>query len=317
MKYILLPLFMMLSIYASGQKILFADKGNKWTYMEIENTFDHNIIVKRDTSHFNLWYADTVIKFKGLDYLHMKTNKSNLWPYGQHDGWLIRENNSGSVVYFLKYGIDTVESVLYDFNISIGDTIPGTRLGTPGFRVVNTIDTVHINNTKVNTWRDAYNGFYCIADGIGDLTYPFIFGQQRQMLGSNGFSLQFLTCFEHKGSNPIVSPPVKISFAIHDFDNLTSCADTLLEINETTSTQKALTVYPQPASSFVNINLPNEMSGSISIMNSVGQIVYREDFKQKSKLLINRTEQLQSGMYFYYINDLKTGISYTGKVLFE
>jgi hypothetical protein len=148
-------------------------------------------------------------------------------------------------------------------------------------------------------------------EGIGSLQDPLF-----PYVGLYFEEIFYVDCFKNDQVYPEVSHKI-FGPEMRNINDTSFCNDSLLSIFRSVKTNSPLKIYPQPASSFINIILPLDITGTIIINNSWGQVVYKQDFKQQSKLVISRNECLTSGIYFYHILDNKTGASYTGKLLFE
>jgi len=66
----------------------------------------------------------------------------------------------------------------------------------------------------------------------------------------------------------------------------------------------SFTVFPNPASDLVHIQLPSEISGSVKVLisNAIGQFVRQENHSANSILTV-ATEDLEPGMYFVQLQD--------------
>ncbi len=67
------------------------------------------------------------------------------------------------------------EILLYDFNLSVGDTLFGTNMINPNcnaFDVVKSIDTINVNNHSLRRWL--FDCLEPVVEGIGSLESPFV-----------------------------------------------------------------------------------------------------------------------------------------------
>jgi len=189
--------------------------------------------------------GDTIIN--NLTYHKLHTPYSEIYPYGVlcvnnvgNQGY-IRQNVLERKVYYIPHSEDQ-EKLLYDFNLTIGDSIKGYLndfIPNDYANVVQSIDSVFVDNGYRKRWNiDTTNYFVSIIEGIGS-TYGLKEPLVRMI--SEGASFE-LTCFSQNGhtlypdSNAnceiissieyINKKPINIypnpsngSFYIHNYDN--------------------------------------------------------------------------------------------------
>lgn len=297
--YFILAFFSLITS-AQAQKISFTDTSNEWRIAQFDWGY-YTII--------NYSFKNTIISIGGFDYQLLVSN--------QHDSILIRTDSSKQKVYAKVYHgsiqgagqqyLDTNEHLLYDFSLQVGDTFKYKTFA----HHVQKIDSTQIGGVwhKVFTLKGknqtspSFNNIYTVIEGIGctkGLIYP---------LGPADFEGSLmLSCFKTNNSQPQTNP--KVDF----FDNNTSC---YLNIEEQNHVQKEVQLYPQPATTLVNIQLPAKIqSGSFTLYNQLGQLVTTTTIVNSSLLEIHNPGNLHE-LYYYRISDNTENKVYTGKMLFE
>jgi hypothetical protein len=68
-------------------------------------------------------------------------------------------------------------------------------------------------------------------------------------------------------------------------------------INETIADTKTISIFPNPANTEINIVLPSNENAQIEISNALGQIIIKEQNKNKFDI-----SNLPSGLYFVSVN---------------
>ncbi|MBL7682624.1 MAG: T9SS type A sorting domain-containing protein [Flavipsychrobacter sp.] len=269
-------LFLLLHAITYGQKIRFTDTVNSW---KIKLSAGQPAF-----SNYQLRYYDGTVTQKGFDY----TNIKNLG--------LCREDTLLNKVYIIKPG-DTVEKLLYDYNLQVGDTLVYHFFSLPhnAAGVVAKKDSILIAGNYYKKWElnnlAPYIYTTTILEGIGVLVWG-TFEQGKETV-----------CFKR---DEIMIP---VDYYITSF----SCA---LDVNNINTNNKAVTISPNPANQYSNINFPYTIqAGTLTITDILGR-------KLVSKSIFNQTaipigELPAAGVYFYTITDNNNNQSFTGKFIYE
>ena len=179
--------------------------------------------------------------------------------------------SQGMQMYFIPNG-DSVEYLLYDFNLTVGQQLPPTYLSASVTYTVTSIDSIY----TAAGYRQRYflngNNFEYLIEGVGSsagLLYPLgpLFEQYASLL-----------CYSQNDTAwfPSQGPGCSI---------ITTIAG---PVNEPVSLQ----VLPNPASEYVSITTPGMILNSVVVYNGQGQIV-----KQQSTAEIY-VGDLAPGIYF-------------------
>lgn len=192
-----------------------------------------------------------------------------------------RNDSLNKLVYYIA-PFTSNETVLYDFNLTVGDTIPPSLLNENGtiVNVVANIDTVFLGGVYRKRFiiDSCFQQLYYI-EGIGS-TYGLL--SPTRCPFEQVYTLQ---CFK---SNSLPVYP----------DNTTNCSpatanNVSLEINQ-------FSISPNPSSDalFINTNLN---CYDICIMNSIGQLILQKNMNSQSCVL--DISHLPSGIFLITFSD--------------
>jgi aminopeptidase YwaD len=79
-------------------------------------------------------------------------------------------------------------------------------------------------------------------------------------------------------------------------------------INETNSNKKAISIFPNPANTEINIVVPLNENSQIEISNAMGQVIFKDDNKTKIDI-----SNLPNGLYIVSVKQGQQ--SYTQKLI--
>lgn len=215
-------------------------------------------------------------------------------------------------IYVYSY-FDSAEHLLYDFNLSVGDTLPNPQpyawnpyLSNEN-KIITLIDSVQVGGTfrkeywcSDTTWMGGCNSSQCInyvalIEGIGS-TYG-LFGDLSPNWGEKD---DLLLCFKLNGQN---------LYPVGATCNLVSVG-----IDEATKNDFPIKIYPNPANDFLNIQFADEQTSLIKICNSFGKEVITKDLFGNNKLNQIQLKNLTDGIYFWKLMSGKE-IKASGKVV--
>lgn len=287
MKRILLTsIFASLTILVSSQSFLQENK--TWNVVECMNFSGCG------TRSFRIIGDTTIgqVDYKKL-YSTNDTTFTNWNLYGA-----MRENNNQVFIY--NSYLDS-EELLYDFNLTVGDTF-STIVNTPDYIdcsidiVVSSIDTVILENNEPRQ-RFTFSGEQWIS-GVGSL-YGLIYVGVDQCIFDMYYDLS--CCHENE----------ELVFRSPNFDN---CLINTVGLNEN-STQISHSVYPNPftQTTVLNFNYSSSQTYRLQIINSTGQVVMKINQINSGKIEISGNE-LNSGIYFYLLTNDKNEIV-SGKLI--
>jgi len=211
----------------------------------------------------------------------------------------IRQDTTLKRVYFIESS-STIEKLLYDFNIQVGDTLHGnlTNYGDcADDSVITEMDSIFINGNFRKRWKVPTMLMpQYIIEGIGYIGGPF-----TPICSWEGSS--YLSCFTQ--------------------DNIVLYMDTSNVIhpglcgiiNSASSTKKINSpfLYPNPFHDYVILESPM-FPATIEIYNLLGIKVFEQ--KIVSNQTIIQTNHLENGLYFYLLKNNSSETS-SGKFVKE
>ncbi len=296
-KTVLIALLLMSWHHSFSQKIHFCDTTNKWRWFAYSCGGDPWYVVENTDTLLN----DTMIH-------------GNLYRTLRGAGCGVREDTSAGKVYAIlppQYpDFDSSERLLYDYNLHAGDSFKTKHT----IHVVASTGSVLLNSIPHKTWH-LHGVFgdstihvsvadYDVIEGMGSLNEP--------LYPLNPFFFETcvtLTCFENHGSRPVLDHKVG-----YYFDNDSSCTFTFgLGINHIQTSKVTPRVIPNPVNQSSKIVFPEKIiSGTVIVVNNVGQSVINITFNNKEEILIGDSIH-NHGIYYYRIINIETGVVYSGK----
>lgn len=309
MKNLILLLPLLLSLQSLGQsKINFADTSNRW--LNVSRTITPGSI-PRENYHYHQYYYGTDTIINSNTYHELRSYYVS-WKIARREGF-VRYDTSSNKVYMIVYGN---EVLLYDFNLTIGDTVfcpLSSTYQNMNYTVVN-IDTVLINNAEHKRFSlkvtdssivDMFSQTASVIEGIGCTTGPLDLLTGDQLIVNTGEVSRHLSCFMNNGISP--------------YPYFQNCPSHLMGVDNISEFASGITqplVYPQPATTLANIQLAETIkTGTLYLFNQYGQMLYREIIHDKVDITVNAPAT--PGLYYYCITNNTTGKVWQGKLLFE
>jgi hypothetical protein len=316
-RYFMLLTHLIVSLSASAQRIHFSDKSNEWKLAGI--AFGDP---GREVSFvFSAAYgADTLISgrtYQCLDYYKPANERLAL-----------REDTVGGKLYFrfitpiFQWVVtDTLEHVLFDYNLKVNDSITlafGKNTFTQGVR---SIDSIRLGVHSYRRWHmSGYDFVEALGTPYGPLfpAFPNIF--------EGGYQLR---CFSNEGEQPSCSPAIPLPFAhmpvwtgvkmASYFDNDTSCLSQPVTVDIGNGIIEQLPPVPAPNPGGKNMRLwiPSGIQNAIlSIIDPAGRRVIEWRTEGDSEIHIGEYLSIP-GIYYYVLQDVTSGRRYKGKLIFQ
>lgn len=193
------------------------------------------------------------------------------------------------------------ELLLYDFSISIGDTLKNANLSKGDeILVVTSIDTIQIGNS----FRKRYN-FEPIwwvkwIEGVGNIKgLLFTSGD----LPFNGID-DDLICFKQNN---------EILYFNNNYDN---CMPLITGIEAHQYNNSVINVYPNPAiNDCLTFQFGNCLVSNLKIFDCIGNSHGMYEIGEQAEFIL-KTEKYQPGVYFYIATNMQ-GIGHTGKFVVQ
>ena len=291
-----------------AQKVRFTDTGNVWHYLYTD------VDGCRIKYIYSFEKSTTTVDTLVYNILNTHSYRSGNCHGSGIEQCLVREDTSSGLVFWRPMpgaSADTTERILINSNWQLGDTIIASSFGDTFTHIIGLIDTVKVGGTDHKHFHMSplppyppNAKSYSVVEGIGCIKNMFFMSFPSEF--ENG---QNIYCFSNNGFRPLIAPAIGFYF-----DNATSCA---LDIQPAQiQGNNTLIVYPQPAFSVVNIQLPVIIqNGAIQIYDQLGRTISGDRVHNTSSIKVNRP--ITPGLYYYRIIDNATGRIWQGKVVFE
>jgi Secretion system C-terminal sorting domain len=199
------------------------------------------------------------------------------WYVNTSPDLLLRSFNKKMYVR-LNLQYDTLEYLLYDFDLSLGDTLPYTYNNSHGNLVVASIDSFYTpygyrkKFNLANTFPD-----YALIEGIGFSEGLLERVQWESRIGLNCYSLNDTNYYPTMGGN-CISPA---------------------RINTKIANKTSVTISPNPFTSTANVEFTKlHSNATLYIYNTLGQLVQQQTIVPTSTLQLERNT-LPAGLYYY------------------
>lgn len=207
-------LLLTLAFFARAQNANFFTEGSRWVYYNYE-TYEPNMNVLHNSDEQIVIHGDTVIG--GITYFKLYTTfyfavellyqHQTLYSYGRAGPTFLRYDTLSKRVYHL-HDVDSLERLIYDFSLQVGDTVPLQMIDDWGIAVIDSIDTITVFGVPAkrffldfgivdSEWRNF------IIEGIGGSNGLLHFQPEYGYLGG-GFYMTHFNCFQYGDS--IFSP---------------------------------------------------------------------------------------------------------------
>jgi len=213
----------------------------------------------------------------------------------------IRQDSSSKKVYFIQAG-KTIDTLLYDFNLNLGDTLHPTYICPANTNYVSSIDSVLVGgNYHKRYWISSINGFppssyTALIEGIGSTLGLF------EMLFPPFEANCYLTCVK-VNSNTI-------------YPDGASCPSIPLKINEI-NYNLSFSISPNPFSNFTTLHAKENFNNvTLNIFNAFGQLVSQIKNINGNTININRNN-LPVGFYFAQLSENNKVIGITKLIIVD
>ena len=215
------------------------------------------------------------------------------WYYSAAYWGAFRQDVPNKKVYLFKNGVDTLA---YDFNLNVGDTLPPSCLEGSEYNFVQSIDTVLIGSQY-------HKRFWLTSFGIGATNYA----ELVEGIGtSQGVFIRMQPPFER--GNELFCVLIN---NIPVYPDTSGCAP--MSINQIQENPSTFTIIPNPFSFSATLQTSKDFSNSVfMIFNTLGKKV-KQQIINDSTSIINRDE-LFAGICFFQIMNNK-GQTATGKII--
>lgn len=295
MKKFLLLIVTLFTLTANSQTSVyhpFPDSNAVWNIDSYQNCglgFDYwqhlySIIISGDTTISNVIYHKLEVPIEVIISNGMCL-ASGTWTMPGYYLGSIRQDTSIRKVFFVP-PLDSIEQLLYDFNMQVGDTVKGFTGSFIGQAdIVQSIDSVLVGSDYRKRWIIApCYGIYFI-EGIGS-TYGLIEKSPGCATDQNSY---LITCFKQ---NSISLYP----------DTVTTC-NLITGVKNILYKPFFTTISPNPFHTLSLLEVSSEFeTAELKIYNTLGMLLKEERILHQKSIMLNR-DKLSNGIYFLQLTN--------------
>jgi len=305
MKKVILVLLLALPLYSFAQKIRFTDSTNYWV----------TIASGPDCPHLTRYYTfgtDTIIHgtiYRKLISSFMPSGICLDIDFQDLSGFFLREDTLTHKVYYRYlrfFSPDSLEHILYDYNLNAGDTLAYPSLVDS----VVSIDSTIINGVyhKILNMQNKSAPFglrgYSVTEGIGCTNNPVL----PAFFGSCFEYAEQLVCFSQHGIYPAIHTiysPTMCSLDLLGFVNSNDCVVLRLSSNKIAKPPVTISVNPNPANEFFDITTNDNFDNNttISVYDVTGRHIYMSEENQLKNTITINTSFWNDGLYFVIVQN--------------
>ena len=268
-----------------------ADAGTRWAYHNAPYTLLESVLTSATGTPINT-YTQTKLK--------TKTGMTGAWTYVDYDNVFVSKVRS-----MARFGLLIQNNCIWNTDTLLYDT-------TYIHQMTNTSQSLNLSygylwwlNGKasymVPTLQNIFPGSYAPAapsDMIAGL------GKNGQILSiSKSLGLVVI-----RMGNQVSGGEVPTQFCNSIWERLNAVMCNITSIDEINSNAKAISIFPNPANTEINIVLPSNDNTQIEITNAIGQLIIKDQNKNKIDI-----SNLKNGLYFISVKHGKQ--TYTQKII--
>jgi hypothetical protein len=290
---------------ATAQKIAFVDTSNTWLTAGGSDggcTWGRTFRFSVDTN----FYGQTYKKFRSVKLKYGTTTAGCNANIG--NGFYIREDLAAGVVFYRQPSLDNQDHILYNYNLSVGDTIQYPDFTAPGATVADSVinrDSILIGGVYHRVFdfqskEGRGSRVYSVIEGVGCVNSPLY----PVIMSHCGDFFENLRCFSQSG-------------LVQDFNmRMNACAmlgnnfyincDVYPETTGLTASPKSLTgIYPNPAGSEIQVRFssPINSTARVDVYDIMGRSVYKSGAEDLTQFGVINTSAWTNGLYMLVVRD--------------
>lgn len=287
MEKLLILIFTLLTGFAKGQTSVyhsFPDSNAAWNFHFESYCFSKG---KGDENYSIILSGDTIINSKTYHKLttpYVKSFSTGTCG-GKTTGYkgAIREEKAIKKVFYVST-TDTIEKLLYDFNMNVGDTVKGyiQSFSLPTADIVISIDSVLVGSTYRKRWKINSDYNIQIIEGIGS-TYGLFEHSPGSVTDLPDYSL---ICFQQNGQSL--------------YPNATANCQHITPVYTIDKFSNHINVFPNPSTGYFIIDFNNSEIKEIKLSDLNGNVVLQ---KKTNKQTQTKIENIKNGTYILTIID--------------
>lgn len=206
----------------------------------------------------------------------------------------IRDDTVNKKVYLYCRSCLSHDTLLYDFNLNVGDTLPAYNQWYSDYNIISAIDSIKIDSTYNKQFIIGNPAYDSIVEGIGSMSGLL------EYIGTNSYSSPGLTtinCFWQNGVDLLNPSPIPDCEPY----NGTSIIFGIQTINNNTANFIA---FPNPCKGIVSIQIQttNAQDGWLELYTTLGQPIKRIIVQKNVDTYYDDVSNLPNGIYYYTLN---------------
>ncbi len=268
-----------------------AEAGTRWAYHNAPYTLLENVLATATGTPINT-YTQTKLK--------TKTGMTGAWTYIDYDNVFFSKVRS-----MARFGLLIQNNCIWNTDTLLYDT-------TYVQQMTNTSQSLNLSYGYL-WWLNGKSSYMVPTSQI---VFPGSYAPAAPSdmfagLGKNG---QIVSISKSSGlvvvrmGNQATSGEVPTQLCNSIWEKLNSVMCNATSINETISYTKAISIFPNPANTEINIVLPSNDNIQIEITNAMGQLIIKDQNKNKIDI-----SNLPNGLYFISVRQGQH--SYTQKLI--
>ena len=268
-----------------------ADAGTRWAYHNAPYTLLESVLTTATGTPINT-YTQTKLK--------TKTGMTGAWAYVDYDNVFFSKVRS-----MARFGLLIQNNCIWNTDTLLYDT-------TYVQQMTNTSQS--LNQSYGYLWW--LNGKSSYMVPTSQIVFPGSYAPAAPSdmfagLGKNG---QIVSVSKSLGlvlvrmGNQATSGEVPTQLCNSIWEKLNSVMCNATSFNENISSIKTISIFPNPANTEINIDLPSNGSAQIEISNAMGQVIIKDQNKNKIDI-----SNLTNGLYFISVKQGQQ--SYTQKLI--
>lgn len=285
-KYLLLFLFNWFFVSLIAQNYTpFSDSTSYWTVFKTDSITLMNYKV-----YYKIENKDTIIGQFTYRQLHLTDSFNNI---NQSIG-AIRNDSVNKKVFYYDYNLN-IDTLLYDFNLSIGDTLRKTFIHSlSDTLVVDSINSINLNGNNHKVYFLKWSSYpfkihYSIIEGIGSTYGLFekMFGQEWHFNNNFGDTLY---CFKYLQNYSLYDHGM-----LH-YNQPISICELINNISDNYLQKEIINLYPNPLTEKSKIYFNDYSKKQIFIHDVYGKII-KKISTNEPEFKLNKNE-FTKGVYF-------------------
>lgn len=266
-----------------------------WGFEHCYSTSIYSLV--GDTTINNINYTKVYYNMYGQNLKDTAYNSLTAQYFGG-----LREDSTRKI--WAIFSNDSIEYLMYDFSLSLGDTFDLPFYGYPDSFFVVGQDSLLFNDGKYRVQLGVTGGYGYNqwVQGIGGL-YGDLF-EPCSPFNTVGIGSTFLTCF--KVGNQYV------------YGGQNCYCGNITNVNEVETIGSKIEIYPNPVGSTFKVDSKEEIfkqNCTITIVDLLGKFIYSKPFVDY--IIEISTENIPKGVYLIKINDQQNNLLAVKKLVIE